>query len=162
MHDKGVMDYHFIHHLPNPSQGENAYALLYEIADCLQRLVQNGEPSRIELDAIPLGDEDLALLRENLGDGPIQAEVLDEDDGVVQISETGIAGVWWLVELNADETVGGEYLEVNVLPEVLQVPLDIIEDGRDALQARLFQLGLGNRRRTDESDDTGSSTTQGS
>ena len=161
MPDRAAREYHFIHQLPNPSQGENAYALLYEIVDCLRRLLEDGQPSRIELDAIPLSEADLDVLRENLGEGPIQAEVVDEDDGIVQISETGIAGVWWLVELDADEVVRGEYLEVNTLPEVMQLPLDIIEEGRNALQARLFQLGLSsNRRRAD--DDAGPVITQGS
>lgn len=144
MADEPVQDYHFIRSLPNPSQGENAYALLHEIVACLQTLLTDGEPSRIDLQAIPLGEEDATLLRENLGEGPIQAEVADE--GYVQIIETAIAGVWWLVELDEDEQVLAEYLEINFTPEVLQISAELVEDGRSALQARLFQLGLENSK----------------
>jgi hydrogenase-1 operon protein HyaF len=150
MADEGGREYHFVRNLSNPSQGENAYALLYEIADCLRRLLENGQPSRVELDAIPLSEKDLLVLEENLGEGPIQAEILDEEAGIVRVSETAIAGVWWLREMVENERVGREYLEINLIPEVLQVPLELIEDGHDALQARLFQLGLGDRRRKDE------------
>ena len=137
-----VTDYHFINSLPNPSQGENAHALLHEIVACLQLLLREGQPSRIDLDAIPLGEEDLALLQDNLGEGPIQAEVVDEETGVVRVIETGIAGVWWLQQLDEDDAVIGQYLEINSIPELMRISEELIADGRDALQARLFQLGL--------------------
>lgn len=152
MTERSVTEYHFIDALSNPSQGENAHALLYEIVDCLRMLIDEGQPSRIDLDAIPLGEEDRQLLRENLGEGPIQAEVVE--DGYVQVMETGIGGVWWLQELDDDESLTGEYLEINLLPEVLQVPMEQIVDGRDALQARLFQLGLGERRKNNDGSNT--------
>jgi hydrogenase-1 operon protein HyaF len=146
MPDKGTKEYHFIDSLHNPSSGENAYALLYEIVDCLQALLTDGQPSRIDLSAIPMSDADLELLQENLGEGPIMAEVMEEDeDGVLRISETGIPGVWWLQELDDEDLVQSEYIEINNIPEALQIDTVLISDGRDALQARLFQLGLGRR-----------------
>ncbi len=158
MAEQPVTDYHFIDALPNPSQGENAHALLYEIVDCLRLLIEQGQPSRIDLGALPIGEEDYELLRNNLGEGPIQAEVAD--DGYVLVMETGIGGVWWLQELSDEEELVAEYLEVNLLPEALQVPPELIIDGRDALQARLFQLGLGERKR--KNDDGPPTATAGS
>lgn len=146
MTDQPSKEYHFIDSLHNPSSGENAYALLYEIVDCLQILLSDGQPSRIDLAAIPMSDDDLELLQENLGEGPIMAEVMEEEgDGVLRISETGIPGVWWLQELDEEEQLQTEYIEINTIPEALQVDAELINDGRDALQARLFQLGLGRR-----------------
>ncbi len=139
----------FLQGLSNPSQGENAYALLHELVNLLHQLLSRDEPSHIDLRAIPLSQQDMTLLAETLGEGDVFAEVADF--GLTRVRQTGIPGVWWVVHLDDEEQVIAEFIEVNYCPEVLITPTEDIRDGREALQARLFEVEMA-RKRGRESD----------
>lgn len=142
-------DVPFLQGLSNPSQGENAYALLHELVNLLHQLLSRDEPSHIDLRAIPLSQQDMTLLAETLGEGDVFAEVADF--GLTRVRQTGIPGVWWVVHLDDEEQVIAEFIEVNYCPEVLITPTEDIRDGREALQARLFEVEMA-RKRGRESD----------
>lgn len=142
-HDKGDT-IHLIDTLANVSRGDNAHALLHEIADLLQQLLAKDEPSHIDLQALPLSNDDLELLAETLGEGGVNAEVLEP--GITRITSSGIPGVWWVVQLDESEQVIGKFIEINYCPEALIAPTEDIRDGREALKARLFEAGMRNRR----------------
>lgn len=142
-------DVQFLQGLSNPSQGENAYALLHELVNLLHQLLSRDEPSHIDLRAIPLSQKDMTLLAETLGEGDVFAEVADF--GLTRVRQTGIPGVWWVVHLDDEEQVIAEFIEVNYCPEVLITPTEDIRDGRAALQARLFEVEMA-RKRGRESD----------
>lgn len=131
--------------LKNPSQGENGYALLHEIAELLQQLLTHDEPAHIDLRAIPLSRQDMALLAEALGEGEVFAEVAGF--GLTRVRQTGIPGVWWVVHLDDEEQLIAEFIEINYCPEVLITPTEDIRDGREALRARLFEVEMARKRR---------------
>lgn len=136
---------HLIDTLADSSRGDNAHALLHEIVDLLEQLLENDSPSHIDLQAIPLSSEDLELLAETLGEGDINAEVFDY--GVTRVSATGIPGVWWVVQLDEAEQILGEFIEINYCPEVLVALDEDINEGRQALKARLFEADMRRKRR---------------
>lgn len=136
---------HLIDTLDNPSRGDNAHALLHEIVNLLEQLLEHDEPSHIDLQAIPLGQEDLDMLAESLGEGDINAEIIDY--GVTRISATGIPGVWWVVQLDENEQILGKFIEINYCPESLIAADEDIREGREALKARLFEAGMKHSRR---------------
>lgn len=137
---------HLIDSLSHTSRGDNAHALLYEIVELLERLVEQDEPSHIDLQAIPLGQEDMTMLAETLGEGDINAEVVDF--GLTRITATGIPGVWWVVQLDESEQIIGEFIEINYCPEALIAASEDIREGREALKARLFETGMQFRRKS--------------
>jgi len=146
MAQKDKQNIRFIQNLDNPSQGGNGRALLHEIVGLLQHLLSEDEPSHIDLREMPLNQDDMALLIETLGEGGIFAELADF--GVTRIRQTGIPGVWWVVHLDEEEQIIAEFIEINYCPEALITPVEDIRDGREALQARLFEVEMEHKRRT--------------
>ena len=144
MTQDGLMNVHLIEGLKDPSQGDNGNALLHEIVNLLQELLSRDEPSHIDLRAIPLSRQDMALLAETLGEGEVFAEVAGF--GLTRVRQTGIPGVWWVVHLDDEEQIISEFIEVNYCPEVLITPTEDIRDGRAALQARLFEVEMARKR----------------
>ena len=102
------------------------------------------EPSHIDLRAIPLSQKDLELLTETLGEGDVFAEVAEY--GLTRARQTGIPGVWWVVHLDDEEQIIGEFIEVNYCPEVMITPTEDIREGREALRARLFEVEMARKR----------------
>lgn len=147
MADKDTNNKLFTASLDDPSEGANGRALLHEIVGLLQHLLNEDEPSHIDLQALPLNQEDMALLMETLGEGGVYAELVDF--GVTRIRQTGIPGVWWVVHLDEEEeqTIA-EFIEINYCPEALITPDEDIREGREALQARLFEVEIEHKRRT--------------
>lgn len=116
----------------------NAHAVLREVEERLQKLVEQGEEGSIDLSGLPLTPEDYDLLEETLGEGEVVAEV--HSLGPSRIHETGIPGVWWVTHYNSDDEVLAEFIEVAWCPEILLTPEDDAKDGLEALRARLFEL----------------------
>jgi hydrogenase-1 operon protein HyaF len=117
-----------------------ARALLNEIAALLQNLLTEGDGGSVDLARIPLTDEDYDLLEDVLGEGEVTAEV--NALGPTQIVETGVPGVWWVTHYNADDEVMAEFIEVAYCPEILLSPREDVQEGLDALQARLLEERL--------------------
>jgi hydrogenase-1 operon protein HyaF len=134
----------YINHLESLGAGSNGRALLHQIVKLLQQLLTEDEPSHIDLRTLPLNDEDMALLLETLGDGEIYAEQVNY--GVTRIRQTGIPGVWWVVHLDEEEQTIAEFIEINYCPEALIVVTEDVRDGREALQARLFEVEMARKR----------------
>lgn len=124
-------------------QGGSGLALLHQVVALLKQLLTQDEPGHIDLRAIPLSAEDMALLAETLGEGGIFAEV--RDYGLTRARQTGIPGVWWVVHLDDEEQLLAEFIEVNYCPEVLITPTEDIRDGREALKARLFEVEMARK-----------------
>jgi len=122
----------------DPSRGENGLALLHELVVLIKELLEKDEPGSIDLRTLPLTHADYSLLRETLGEGPISAEVTNQ--GVTRIQQTGVAGLWWITNYNEEEDVIGEFIEIAFCPEGLIVDLESVEEGVDALRARLVEL----------------------
>lgn len=132
--------------LKNSSQEEYGYVLLHKVAELLQQLLTRDEPGHIDLRAMPMSHQDMALLAETLGEGEVFAEVFDF--GLTRVRQTGIPGVWWVVHLDDEEQILSEFIEVNYCPEVLITPTEDIHEGRAALQARLFEVEMERKRKS--------------
>lgn len=143
---------HLIKGLDHASHGDNAHALLHEIVKLLQQLLEADEPSHIDLQAIPLGQEDMEMLASALGEGEVSAEVIDF--GITQVRATGIPGVWWVVQMDESGQLIGEFIEINYCPEALIVVTEDIREGREALRARLFEADMRRKRRTPGTNST--------
>ena len=125
-------------------KGAAGQRLLNELLELLQRLIESDEPSHIDLLAMELGEADYALLRETLGEGEIMAQV--SNFGRVSVIESGYPGVWWVTHMDDEGQVLSDFLEVSYCPEVLIAETEIVEDGFNALKARLFEMGMERRR----------------
>lgn len=96
----------------------NVRPLLAEIRHALERLVDTGEPTAIDLRSIPLapGEEDELL--EVLGEGEVRAEL--HALGPSEIRETAISGVWLVTHRNAAGEIAGQFIEVTRMPQILE------------------------------------------
>lgn len=115
--------------------GENGRALLHELADMLQQLIDKGEGDSIDLRRIPLFPDDLDVLHEKLGEGEVTAEVTSAGSSVIR--ESAIPGVWWVTHFNEEDEVIAELIEVTFCPEILKTPTDDARDGLQWLRADL-------------------------
>ncbi len=116
----------------------NAPALLREIAEMLRRLVNIGESSAIDLQALPLTPADLDWLKQQLGHGEV-AITLDSD-GESTLNVTACPGLWWVTHCNSSGTVVSSFLEVAFVPEVVKAHPDDVEMGLEHLELLISDL----------------------
>ena len=121
--------------------GPGVTALLYEIADHLDRLAAEGVADAIDVASLPLNPADRERLREALGAGEVTATI--DADGVSQVRETGIAGVWWVEHRDARGQVTAELIEIAHVPDILSVAADDVGRGAAELRARAAGRSTG-------------------
>jgi hydrogenase-1 operon protein HyaF len=113
----------------------NVQPLLHEIRHALDRLLEKGESSSIDLASLPLAPGEERRIEEALGDGELQAEL--NALGISTIRETSFPGVWIVTHRNADDEVIGRLIEITLIPELLKSQREDISEGLDELSARL-------------------------
>ncbi|MCV6638387.1 hydrogenase expression/formation C-terminal domain-containing protein [Candidatus Albibeggiatoa sp. nov. NOAA] len=96
----------------------NVSPLLVEIKHALQKLLEQNEPTCIDLNSLPFSPDDEQALRERLGQGEIKAEL--NSLGVSHIWETQISGVWWVEHFNVENQKTNQYLEITWIPDILK------------------------------------------
>jgi hydrogenase-1 operon protein HyaF len=106
-------------------------AVLHEIATLIERLLNTGEPGRIDLRNLPLSPADVDALRAQLGEGAVQARI--DALGESEIGETAFPGVWWIVHRDAGGDVMAELIEVAAVPSIVASPTEDIAAGRERL-----------------------------
>ena len=109
--------------------------ILSEIRHALARLAETGEPTCIDLAAMPFGPGDEDRLMELLGRGEVQASV--DALGPTRIWETRFPGVWVLDYANADDQRIALQIEVDEVPRILRAQRPDLNDSLIALDARL-------------------------
>ena len=114
-----------------------ARAVLTEIAQRLEALVDAGESSVIDLRSLPLTDADLVELDEILGHGEVAASI--EVIGSTEVRETGYAGVWWVRHLGARGQVAAEEIAVPRVPEILCAQVEDVQLASDRLREHVKQ-----------------------
>lgn len=104
-----------------------ALALLGEIGAKLEALANDSEESSIDLRCLAGMPEDLALLRETLGQGEVSATVANIGNSHVQ--ETAVPCVWWVSYRDLDGSRIGEFVEIPSLlrSDRLSIPLGLAE-----------------------------------
>jgi hydrogenase-1 operon protein HyaF len=110
-------------------------SILNEITAMLEALISSGQTNSIDLHRAPLGEQELARLRDMLGRGELGAEL--DCLGPTQIRETAVSGVWWVTHYSDDRRVVGEFIEVTTCPEMLSTPANELASGLSLLRSRL-------------------------
>ncbi|MFP4061771.1 MAG: hydrogenase expression/formation C-terminal domain-containing protein [Halochromatium sp.] len=113
----------------------NAVPILHEIRHALERLAEQGEPTRIDLAAMPFGPGDEERLMTLLGQGEVEAKV--DALGPTRVWETRFAGVWVLDYANVDGERIALQIEVDEIPRLLRTQRADIIDSLAALDAAL-------------------------
>ena len=115
----------------------NVRPLLNEVLHAVDRLLDTGEPTTIDLATLPFGPGELEHLEATLGSGVLCATL--DSLGTSHIRETAYPGVWWLEHRNAADEVVGRFLEVTRTPEILSSQDADITAGRAHLEDQLEQ-----------------------
>ena len=121
---------------PDTALSAGAASLVQEIAVSLDRLLNSGEGTVIDLLALPfLTEDDREQLHGLLGEGEVSATV--EAMGPTEVVETAYAGVWWVTYYGADGEVVAERIEVARMPDILAAQDPDMRAGLGRLLAHL-------------------------
>ena len=95
----------------------NVEPLLHEIKHALDKLIESGKTTMIDLRSLPLapGEEDKIL--NTLGHGEVQAQL--NALGVSEVLETKYPGVWIVTHYNDEQNIISRFIEVTTMPEIL-------------------------------------------
>lgn len=96
----------------------NVKPLLNEIRHALDRLLNTGAETVIDLSSLPMGPGENERLVELLGEGEVKAEMTTL--GPSMIAETAIPGVWTVKHCNANGETVGSFIEITRMPEILK------------------------------------------
>jgi hydrogenase-1 operon protein HyaF len=118
-----------------PAEYGNALPVLSQVRHALAQLVHGGEPTQIDLAAMPFGPGDEDRLMALLGAGEVTASV--DALGLTRIQETAFSGVWIVEYLNTDGQRVALHLEVDHVPQLLRSQPEDLGDALAALDARL-------------------------
>jgi hydrogenase-1 operon protein HyaF len=130
---------HVIHHpMGDPGLTGNAPPLLRELAELVRRLLESGDPSAIDLSALPLTLADLDWLRERLGSGEISVTL--QSNGESTLNETACPGVWWVTHRNEQGAIASQFIEVAFVPELVKAHPQDVEIGREQLELMISEL----------------------
>lgn len=110
-------------------------ALFRELQSMLEKLINTGTASSVDVRSLPLTSSDFRFLKTLLGEGEVKAEV--NVLGVTRVHETGIAGIWWVTHYNTQEEVIAEFIEVTTIPVLLTTQTLALEEGLNELEQRL-------------------------
>lgn len=113
----------------------NVRPLLNEVLHAVDRLLESGEPTTIDLAGLPFGPGELEHLEASLGTGELSAQL--DALGTSHIRETVYPGVWWLEHRNAHDEVVGRFIEITRTPEILSSQEADIIAGRARLEDQL-------------------------
>lgn len=120
---------------PAVDTAQNATPLLHEIRHALMRLAKTGDPTIIDLSAIPFGPGDRERLLEALGQGEVSATI--NALGQSRIDETAYPGVWLVRHNSPGGNPLGTQIEITRQPTLLLTPEEDIGEAADRLAAYL-------------------------
>jgi hydrogenase-1 operon protein HyaF len=113
----------------------NVLPLLHEVRHALERLIESGEPTVIDMGSIPLAPGEFEKIDAALGTGEVK--VVLESMGPSQIYETQFSGVWRVTHFNAANEIVGRFIEVTRIPEILLAQEADVRVGLDLLTRKL-------------------------
>jgi hydrogenase-1 operon protein HyaF len=119
----------------------NLLPVLHEIRHALDRLVNENEPTIVDLTAMPFGPGDEEGLIAALGTGEVTATV--NAIGETRIRETAYPGVWLVEHLSAEESRLALHIEVAAVPFLLKTPTEDMAEARRRLDVHLSEFGAG-------------------
>lgn len=120
-----------------PANTRNALPVLHEIRHALAQLDQSGEPTVIDLSAIPFAPGDRDQLLEFLGKGEVSASI--DAMGESLVYETAFPGVWLIQHKSPQGDPLSTHIEITRMPSVLATPEEDVREAQAALSARLAE-----------------------
>jgi hydrogenase-1 operon protein HyaF len=115
----------------------NVQPILHEVRHALEKLLNSGESSIIDLRSIPLAPGEEESIIETLGHGEVHARL--DALGPSDIYETKFAGVWLVTHFNEDDSIVSRFIEVTVLPDVLKSQAEDIAHALNTLETELVR-----------------------
>jgi len=113
----------------------NVTPLLHEIRHALQRLIDSGESTAIDLLAIPMAPGEVDEIKKRLGSGEIEAALNALGKSVIR--ETAIPGVWLVEHFNVNDELLARVIEVTRVPDIIRTDLRDLNDGLARLTGEL-------------------------
>lgn len=110
--------------IAQPSTGM-AQAVLHELKDHLQALLEQNKSHVIDISSLPLSDTDKKELESVLGQGEISAVL--SALGESRIVETHYHGIWWIKHFADNGALVSELIEITQVPEILHSHPDDIQ-----------------------------------
>ena len=96
----------------------NVQPILHEIRHSLERLLEQGQNSTIDLRSIPLAPGEEESILNTLGVGEVHARL--DALGPSEIYETRYAGIWLVTHFNENNTIVSRFIEVTEFPDILK------------------------------------------
>lgn len=115
----------------------NTLPLLHEIRHALQRLVDTGEPSIIDLRSLPLTSAEEQHLEAMLGKGEVDCQL--NTLGRSTIVETAVPGVWLVSHYNQDDELMAKSIEITTIPSILPSDTEAMREGLTTIATLLEQ-----------------------
>lgn len=111
--------------------------ILHEMVGMLKTLSSSGQGNVLDLRHEPLSLDDIAELKNILGQGEVDANL--SVLGKTNIRETNISGVWWITHYNPDGDIINESIEITLCPEILKNSPEDLEPALVRLQDKIYQ-----------------------
>ena len=125
-------------HVEFPSESMSMLLpILHEIVTMHKTLISSGQANSLDLRHEPLTLDDIAALKDLLGQGEVDANL--NALGSTHIRETGISGVWWTTHFNQEGNIIGEFVEITTCPDMLKTFPKELESALVKLQDKVSQ-----------------------
>ena len=118
-------------------------ALLYELLQNMQALLEKEVVSEIDLMTLPLSQQEKQQLEDILGEGEVNISL--NTLGLSTIKETGFAGVWWVKHFNEESVLMAEHIQVAYEPPLIAVLANEVKNDTALFEEKLSQLQLPER-----------------
>ncbi|MEZ5535373.1 MAG: hydrogenase expression/formation C-terminal domain-containing protein [Thiolinea sp.] len=115
----------------------NDILILHEIRHALQRLLETGEETTIDLRALPMAPGEEAMIESALGVGELSIRL--DALGPSTITETQFSGVWLVTHFNTEEEILGKFIEITRVPKLIIAQAEDMEHGLEQLRSKLSQ-----------------------
>ena len=113
----------------------NVKPILHEIRHALEKLLNSGESSMIDLRSIPLAPGEEETIINTLGRGEVNARL--DLLGPSEVYETQFAGVWLVTHYNENDSIVSRFIEVTEMPDVLKSQPEDVAHSLDELVTEL-------------------------
>ncbi len=96
---------------------QNVKPLLHEVKHGLEKLIETGKITVIDLRSIPLAPNEEDKILNILGQGEVVAKL--DALGLSEVVETKYTGVWLVTHYNDEDHIISRFIEVTTMPEIL-------------------------------------------
>jgi hydrogenase-1 operon protein HyaF len=121
--------------VPDDHSFGNVRPILHEVLHALDRLLETGEPTTIDLRAMPFGPGEEERLEEALGTGEITVTL--DAMGESRIVECAFPGVWLVTHYNGHDEIMARLIEITEVPEIIRAERRELRTGAERLRRSL-------------------------